>query len=301
MDTPKSMGERMGTLKEQRQGTITVAGVKPFHNGDGACYIDERGEMQGFRINRVENGRLYPSAPLPRIKPRTPIFRNYDQEFERLLDRKSAERKMGVAWSLWDVSSGFVLQATDEAGHRAALLFEAEKQLANTPQGDPIRRQLMRLGDTPFEVREAIDIRFSQPWFIPSSQLADWRRKVLEALECVHRVTYPRELYHIPPTSHPWLSTTLTYAGNVMNREARRFYESHGVQQVEPAFEQQPVAGALLMRCKHCLRYTMGWCPTRQKGRSPFREPYYLVSNDGRRFRLQFDCKACEMHVVKDE
>lgn len=313
MDTPKSMGERMGTLKEQRPGFVTVAGVKSFHNGDGACYIDERGQMQGFRINRVENGRLYPSAPLPRIKPRTPIYRNYDQEFEKQLDRKSAERKMGVAWSLWDVPSGFVLQATDETGRRSALLFEAEKQLANTPQSEPIRRQLIRLGDTPFEVREAtdsrnafdsreaIDIRFSKPWFIPSSLLADWRRQVLEALERVHRVTYPRELYRLPATSHPWLSTTITYAGNVMNREARRFYESHGVQQVEPAFEQQPVADALLMRCKHCLRYAMGWCPTRQKGRSPFREPYYLVSNDGRRFRLQFDCKACEMQVVKDE
>lgn len=301
IDTPKSMGEWMGTVKEQRSGYITVAGVKPFHNGDGACYIDERGQMQGFRINRVDNGRLFPSAPLARIKPKTPLYRNYDQEFEKMLDRKSSERKMGVKWSLWDVPYGFVLQATDERGQRAALCFQAERQLAKSPQSEPIRRQLMRLGDTPFEANEPVEISFSQPWFIPSSQLADWRRKVLEALERVLRVTYPRELYRIHSTSHPWLSTTLTYAGNVMNREARLFYESHGVQQIEPAFEQQPVPGALLMRCKHCLRYTMGWCPTRQQGSSPYREPYYLVSNDGRRFRLHFDCKACEMQVVKDE
>lgn len=301
IDTPKSMGEWMGTVKEQRSGYITVAGVKPFHNGDGACYIDERGQMQGFRINRVDNGRLFPSAPLARIRPKTPLYRNYDQEFEKMLDRKSSERKMGVRWSLWDVPFGFVLQATDERGQRAALCFQAERQLAKSPQSEPIRRQLMRLGDTPFEANEPVEISFSQPWFIPSSQLADWRRKVLEALERVLRVTYPRELYRIHSTSHPWLSTTLTYAGNVMNREARLFYESHGVQQIEPAFEQLPVPGALLMRCKHCLRYTMGWCPTRQQGSSPYREPYYLVSNDGRRFRLHFDCKACEMQVVKDE
>ena len=66
-----------------------------------------------------------------------------------------------------------------------------------------------------------------------------------------------------------------------------------------PAFEEQRVEGALLMRCKHCLRYSMGWCPTRQKGESPFHEPYYLVSNDGRKFRLHFDCKACEMQVIQ--
>lgn len=299
MDTPKSMGELMGTLKEQRQGSLTVAGIKPFHNGDGACFLNERGEMQGFRINRVENGRLFPAAPLPRIKPRTLIYRNYDQEFEKQLERKSAERKIGLCWRLWDVPSGFVLQATDETGRRAALRFEAEKQRANTPQSDPISRQLTRLGDTPFEVCKPVDISFTQPWFIPSSLLAEWRRQVIEALERVHRVTYPRELYRIQPTSHPWLSTTLTYAGNVMNCEARCFYQEHGVQHIEPAFEQQAAPGALLMRCKHCLRYSMGWCPTRQKERSPFREPYYLVSNDGRRFRLLFDCKACEMQVVQ--
>ena len=299
MDTPKSMGELMGTLKEQRQGMLTVAGVKPFHNGDGACFLNERGEMQGFRINRVENGRLYPAAPLPRIKPRTPIYRNYDQEFEKQLDRKSAERKIALSWSLWDLPTGFVLQATDATGRRAALRFEAEKQRANTPQEEPIRRQLTRLGDTPYEVKEPIDIHFTHPWFIPSSLLAEWRRRVLDALERVHRVTYPRELCRIQPTSHRWLSSTVAYAGNVMNREARRFYQEHGVKQIEPAFEQQPVEGALLMRCKHCLRYSMGWCPTRQKGESPFHEPYYLVSNDGRRFRLHFDCKACEMQVIQ--
>lgn len=36
-DTPKSLGEEMGTMKEQRGNYLTVAGVKPFHNGDGVC------------------------------------------------------------------------------------------------------------------------------------------------------------------------------------------------------------------------------------------------------------------------
>ena len=35
-DTPKSLGEEMGYTKEQRGNFIIVAGVKPFHNGDGA-------------------------------------------------------------------------------------------------------------------------------------------------------------------------------------------------------------------------------------------------------------------------
>ena len=117
-DTPKSLGEEMGTLKEQRGGYITVAGVKPFHNGDGVCFLDEQGRLQGFRINRVDGNKLYPAGEVPRIKPRTRLYRNFDQEFERILTRKSSERKIGVCWELADTSFGFSLTAADEDDNR---------------------------------------------------------------------------------------------------------------------------------------------------------------------------------------
>ena len=37
-DTPKSLGEEMGTMKEARGNYLTVAGLKSFNNGDGVCY-----------------------------------------------------------------------------------------------------------------------------------------------------------------------------------------------------------------------------------------------------------------------
>ena len=60
-DTPKSLGEEMGTMKESRGNYLTVAGVKSFSNGDGVCYLDEQGRLQGFRINRVDGCLLYTS------------------------------------------------------------------------------------------------------------------------------------------------------------------------------------------------------------------------------------------------
>ena len=44
-DTPKSLGEEMGTMKESRGNYLTVAGVKSFSNGDGVCYLDEQGRL----------------------------------------------------------------------------------------------------------------------------------------------------------------------------------------------------------------------------------------------------------------
>ena len=309
-DTPKSLGEEMGTMKEQRGNYLTVAGVKPFHNGDGVCFLDEQGRLQGFRINRVDGNKLYPAGDVPRIKPRTRLFRNFDQEFERILARKSAERKIGVGWELADTSSGFALTVADEDGNRITLSFPYPKELARTPQPENLRTQLGKLGNTPFEVMPlggtdspsattapAIAINLSQNWFIPAPVIADWRRQAIDKLTAARRITYRRELHVWKPTRHRFPATSLTYLGNVMNTAARSFYQAHGVASVEPAYEKQAVPEAVLMFCKHCLRYSMGWCPTHQKGHSPYREPYYLVGTDGKRFRLTFDCKNCQMKV----
>ena len=294
-DTPKSLGEEMGTMKESRGNYLTVAGVKSFSNGDGVCYLDEQGRLQGFRINRVDGNKLYPQE-MPRIKPRTMLYRNFDQEFERILARKSSERKIAVCILLAENNFGFSLTMTDEDDNSVTLTLPRDREPARTPQADNLKNQLAKLGNTPFEA-ERIDIDFSENWFIPASVLSELRRQLVEQLIIAPKVNYRRELAVWKPTTHTFPQQTLSYLGNVMNTRAASFYQDHGVKEVEPAYEKQPVEAAVLMFCKHCLRYSMGWCPIHQRERSPYKEPYYLVGTDGKKFRLSFDCKNCQMKV----
>lgn len=296
-NTPKSLGEEMGTMKEQYKKYVTVSGVKPFHNGDGACFIDEQGCLQGFRINKVEGNKLFPAGAIPRIKPKTPIYRNYDQDFEKLLTRKSAERKIGVDWVLSETAFGFALTVSDEDKNSVTLSFPVEtKEKARTSQHDNLCSQLKKMGNTPFRTRSVV-IKCSEEWFIPSSLISDWRRLATDRLVALRRINFRRELQVWKPTNHSYPTSSLTYLGNVMNGKAEKFYQEHGVCNIAPAYEKQAPDNATLMFCRHCLRYSMGWCPTYQRVRSPYREPYYLVSNDGKRFRLEFDCKRCQMKV----
>ena len=294
-DTPKSLGEEMGTMKEARGNYLTVAGLKSFNNGDGVCYIDEQGRLQGFRINRVEGNKLYPQE-MPRIKPRTVLYRNFDQEFEKILARKSSERRIAVSVRLTDTPFGVALTLTDEDDNSVTLSLAREKEPARTPQEENLKTQLAKFGNTPFEAVR-IDIDFAGNWFLPASVLADFRRQAVEKLISARRINYRRELFVLKPTAHAFPQSTLTYLGNVMNGQAVSFYAGHGVASIAPAFERAPAEKAVLMFCKHCLRYSMGWCPVHQRERSPYREPYYLVSTDGKRFRLEFDCKNCQMKV----
>ena len=296
-DTPKSMGEEMGYVKEIRGNYIILAGVKPFSNGDGICYLDERGKLKGLRINRVENNKLFPAGEMPRIKPRTVLYRNFDQEFEKLMQRKSAERKLGVSIALTENNFGFTLTLTDEDDVQVSIVLNREKELARTPQTENIKNQLAKLGNTPFEA-ERIDVDLKDNWFLPSSVIAEARREGVERLLSARRMNYHQEIVSMPETIHSFPQSELTYLGNVMNEGAMSFYRNHGVTRIAPAFEKRPANDAILMFCKHCLRYSMGWCPVRHKQKSPFKEPYYLVSGDGKRFRLEFDCKHCQMKVI---
>ena len=158
-----------------RNNYLSVAGITSFNNGDGLCYIDEQGKLCGFRVNRVEGNKLFPQE-MPRIKPKTKLYRNFDQEFERQMQKKSAERKVAINMAFEENAFGFTLSLTDEDDNRISVTLPRAKEAARTPQTENLRNQLSKLGNTPFEA-EAIQINLSADWFIPSSELADLRRR----------------------------------------------------------------------------------------------------------------------------
>ena len=297
-NTPKSLGEPVGTVKEIKGNSFTVAGLKQLNNGDGLVFFNRKGELEGFRVNRVEANRVFP-LDMPQLAPKTPLYRNFDQAFDKLLAKPSAERKLSVEIEFLDNPFGFTLCMEDETGARIMLTEPFAKELARREQQDNIRTQLSRLGNTPFEASKVV-VGLFENWFVPSSLLADMRRRGVEKLLEARRARYPRETVKRVQSSVsiPFPERQLTYLGNVANGKARSFYQDHGVEQIDPAFELSPRKDVPLMFTKHCLRYSMGWCPTYQKDKSPYKEPYYLLYKDTR-LRLQFDCKHCQMLVFE--
>lgn len=302
--TPKAVGEPVGHVKEIGRGYVTVSSTKAFHNGDGLCFIDEQGQLQGFRVNRVEDTRLYPKEMPRTLRTRTTLFRNYDQEFERLLSRPSAERRIPVDVLFRDIPQGFSLMITDGQGLCATVNFAREKELARTEQRAGIEAQLSKLGGTIFMARK-VEVDFTDNWFLPSSAVADMRRAAVEAYERMSRLDFENSKSRQEPckrhnTARPDGNSQLNYLANVANHCAAEFYRARGVEDIAPAYELKAPRGAILMFCRHCLRYAMGWCQIRGGKPSPYREPYTLVSADGKRFTLTFDCKQCVM-LVKDK
>ena len=296
-DTPKSIGEPLGRASANRGGGLIVDGTKPLHNGDGLVFFNPRGELEGFRVNRAE-GRRIVAARMPAVKPGTLLYRNVDSAFEAVLAKPSAERRIAIdiVWSY--TSDGFALTLTDATGCGVTVTRTFDAEPAVKPQEENIRTQLSRLGTTPFEAAR-ITVDMHENLFVPSSLLGEMRREAVDRLlsERLARRTRRRRRAESPTAVYP--SSALDYTANISNAKAEAFYRSHGVHTVERAYEEQPRAGVPLMFTRHCLRYSMGWCPVHQQGQSPFREPYYLL-HEGTRLRLEFDCARCEMRVINE-
>ena len=288
-DTPKAMGEFVGTVKEMRRDSLTVAGTSRFANGDGLCFMTVGRQLQGFRVNRVEGNRLFPQQMPADLRPGVRLYRNNDQEFERLLDKPSAQRKIAITLSLRPTADGFSLSSGD-----VTVELAVEHQTAEKPQRDNIVRQLTKLGNTPYECSE-VDLPADFNYFIPSSQLAELRRKLVSR----GVLTMEREGRTVPADEHVTLHSPhstlheISYLANIANHESARFY---GVDQ-PTAYELQPTPDAMLMQCRYCLRHALGFCVQKGGRRPSWREPLFLRLGDGRRFRLEFDCQHCQMNV----
>ena len=312
-DTPKAMGEFVGTVKELRRDSFNVAGTAAFANGDGLCFINDDRELEGFRVNRAQGNRLFPQQMPRHLRAGMALYRNNDMEFERLLSRESSVRKIPVTLRLDATPDGFSLSAEG-----VTATIPCQHQQAEKPQRDNIVRQLSKMGGTPYEC-SGVELPADFNYFIPSSLLADLRRQLLAALNQhqnhgdrlfdmnlnqIQSKTCPRD--SLPRDSVPKYDYPYLY--NISNHAAASFY---GVK--EPtAFElntpslwrgkgEAPLwrgkGEALLMQCRHCLQYAMGYCVKHGGKRPTYKQPLSLRLGDGRRFRLEFDCKHCQMNV----
>lgn len=334
-DTPKAIGEFVGKVKEIRGNSFNVASIASFTNGDGLCFINDEHELEGFRVNRAQGNRLYPLKMPMNLRPGMGLYRNNDQAFEKILAGKTAERKIPIkiTFSLYDEDghSGFSAEAqyvseqgigwgSDDSNYLGKGIVAFEHNPAQKPQHDNIVRQLSKLGGTIYECREVEIKNQADNYFIPSSVLTELRRNLMEDIEKNADISSS-----VKAVSGGSLSSAedglqeskvkvwqreygkYGYLYNIANKSAHEFYKQHGMNHTENAFELSKTSfqgtktgESLIMQCRHCIRYSLGYCVKRGGRKPTWKEPLYLELGDGRRFRLEFACNVCQMNIYSD-
>lgn len=290
-DTPKAMGEYVGVVKELRHDSFNVAGVASFANGDGLCFINQQGVLEGFRANRVVGNRIYPYRMPQGLHAGVRLYRNSDQEFDRLLSRQSAERRIPISVSLRAVAEGFALSAQG-----VSVSFPCEHQEAKKSPIENIRRQLSKLGDTIYTCTD-VDLPSDFNYFIPNSILSDMRRALVAELEKNSRITEGQAPCEVS-AKKSIAEYSDDYLLNISNHLSQRFYgaEEKSAFELKTSSELKNLNGPI-MQCRHCIRYSLGYCVKNGGKRPEWHEPLSLILGDGRRFRLEFDCQHCQMNI----
>ena len=294
-DTPKAMGRRIGMLRQDDRGQLLYEGGETIVNGDGLCFVNKNGELEGFFVNGVSGKRIISHKPLSEFK-QVDLYRNVDKDFEKKLEGKSAERKIAVDMVFSETENGFCLLLKDEDGVGISVSTEIEKTPAHKPEmaDGQLRASLSKLGNTPFRLRD-LDVQASG-FFLPTSFLNKLRTEAAEKLSAAR---IERFLPKDSPLAYKpvRMLESADYKRNITNELHRVVYEDFGAKQIEYGLDKtQDYNGKELMVCKYCLRYELGLC-SKNKDVRKVAYPLY-ITNGKHKFQLQFDCRNCEMKVV---
>lgn len=302
INTPKSIGEKVGTVKLVKKDSLIYEGT-PLQNGDGLIFENRNRVVEGFRVNKVIDNQIFP-ASMPDIDPITTLYRNLNYNFEKILEKKSAERKIDIEMLWQEEENGFSLQVVDERGCTVFSFLECAKEVSRQENDtkEQIRTILSKTGNTMYQVRK-MEIQIDKNYFIPASKITGLRRTILEKLDQEWEKQYPQK----PKEKVEYQARTVhsqphvSYLANVMNGAAQKIYFDLGAVSVADAFEKGNHDGDnLLMQCKHCIKYSLGFCPKEHKNNVPFKEPF-ILEHQKIRFELQFDCKECVMLVYRSD
>ena len=294
-DTPKAMGERIGkVVKTERRG-IVLDSKHDLATGDGVCFISN-GSLIGTNVVGIEGERIQLNR-YDGVAVGVELFRNYNRLFSQAVERSRVKRTISADLLLQFSEEQITLTATDESGISAtATISQPSEEARDKAKGEEaLRRQLMRSGDTIFEVR---NIEISEVRFAPMSIIGALRREVFELLEN-KRVAHCKKSDNIVENRvAEYPSKRLTPQDNVTNRLARQLYTACGVEEIAEGLDcRVSTVGEQVVISDYCIRREIGECLL-EKPR--LRGDLYLVRGT-KKYKLCFDCKACQMKIIDEK
>ena len=302
-----------------------------LRNGDGFTFTPKGGgEIRGFRGDVCEGNRII-CKEVPGLYVGARLRRNLSVAFEKEIDANLPVRRIPVKASLSFKST--IAGTPSEPGRvhsRFASLAAAEYGLspeaipaiivlvkAESEDGRTVEFE-MDAGDQEANNVERMEAMFNSQIekvsgiysftlsgldssgsggklpFMPASAINGIRREIAQRLEmaAMNRPFASLRVTGDAMGKGDVMPETIDYKSNISNSIAREKLHRLGAKDIEDAFELTHRNGAELMRTKYCVRHELGLCPKDSSASGPL----YLVNN-GKRYRLGFDCAHCEMTV----
>ncbi len=299
LDTPKSVGQRLGVIKQVGSKSFFIETKEKLANGDGFCFFDHKNRLHGFRANRVEGHEVFPREEIPLIKGDV-LYRNRDVQFLQELERSEPCRAIGLKLCIEEAGQGIEITVTDEDGVRSELQCTVEWQLARQKGRirESIERQFKKTGGTIYQI-EALEVHINPSHHLAVAEINKLRRKAIENHSRVRSDQYRSPKTERKTNNVPWPENNANIVGHITNGFAERFFHRHGISfsSLTKSEYLQEKKDAL-MTTRYCLRRQLHKCP-KKDGWDGVASPLVLTDNTGS-YVAHFNCKKCEM-IIKTQ
>ncbi len=297
----KSIGKQLGRVLQVGIGWFTIDSSEPISNGDGLCFFNSKGELNGFLVNSTSQNKIYPNQEPADLKTGIIVYRNSDFSFDKAMKGESSTRKISVSISVKQDNGKLQFIATDEDIIRHELSIDDNFELAKNPQiaTSNLINQLTKSGETIFQVIKINLDSGIEPKHLAISELNAIRRSLLDGLKLERLRNYSINKRLVPTSKLEYPLTSIDFKGNVANSASKAFLKKSGVKNIANAFELDVKQEKIeLMVTKYCIKYELGLCPSKQNAKPT--KALFLKDNHNI-FPLVFNCNDCQMIVLSPE
>lgn len=258
--------------------------------GDRLRYKTSNEPVKTIEIINVENG-LYTCKPIEDDLSGLDLYRYIDAKGFKEVEDSINYRVISVSLDIKNTNSGFDVTATDEDDNTICISVPNGMK---TIQKDKIQEKLYCISD---------DWEFVIDKVISDSDLSienikEFKETIFKTLREERAKNRPILRCEIKKNNIPYPKKKLTYLDNVTNEYTERFYRRHGVEEFEKAMENlEDVEGLRVFNSRYCLKYELGYCSKTNPQNMP-KEPWILQNKvNNNKFKVECDCKNCEMHL----
>ena len=286
-----------------------------LRNGDGFTFSPkDGGEIRGFRGDVCEGSRII-CRDVPGLYVGARLRRNLSASFEKELETNLPTRLIPVSVSLVfdDPSATSAINVKAESEDGRVVEFDVdggEQEATNRERMEAMfHSQIEKATGIYSFILTSLDSSGSAGKlpFMSASAINGIRREIAQRLDQMECGNCHPEHSEGSVAEEPVLySESIDYKSNISNRVAREILQELGAKVIEDAFELTHRQGAELMRSKYCIRHELGLClkdsstsgPSAGSGQAlRMTKGNLFLVNNGRRYRLGFDCVRCEMTV----
>lgn len=284
------VGTKVGKVIESKDNTFKLDSDVKLSVGDKLRYKigDER--VQGIEIISAD-GDLYSYKGEAKDLSGLELYRYIYSEGFKEVEESVNYRVIPVEVSINEIDGKYTVEATDEDKNLIKIEYPKGHNLIKKSE---VTQAFYKLSDEWEFLIENVDT--DNDIFI--DDIDNFVDKVFGLLREERAKNRPIMKGQVVKNNYPYPYKKLSYLDNVTNNYTERFFRRHGVEEIETALENtDDLEGKRVFNSRYCLKYELGYCSKNGIQDIP-KEPWTLVNKvNSNRFKVECDCKKCEMHL----